>query len=1055
MSVITKAGHGFSPDDPIYFGNLVPSDCGIVEGQTYYVLTVPTADTFTFSETIGGAEFALTFDITDGIVASLATYTPVSDGVMDPPDPVPTPTDPTLTSAEVSGIVRLRVNLNDTAEAKVRLWEVQITTKYFTPDPADPQPAPDDVEHWVWTTPHTYSLPQGSTELSIPALGSTVYAVRVRAEDVYGNQSAYSGEVTHTTVAGSDSLSAALAAISNAVDGRVIDGTNITENAITSFHVDARSISATALESILILSSLIYAGDPDSRHVEIDETGIRLVDAGGDLVVNIPTDPEQPVFFKGEVVAESFSSQTSNDLSGTVDVTGDAVVTLANGVSAPTVPPTVTPSVDSFALAVTPSGSPTGLNWAGGAFYFGLDPATGYVADIISAAGARLGRVPATGSTTTSTATLGSTSHVSDSAKATSDNAESQFATPLTMPRDGRITKVSVYLAGYTGDAEVRNCVWNSSGSLLGRTPKYTAASRAFANGNSDKYNKDITTISVSSGQTIRVGAMLVSDTDAWQWDRDDGAGKTTYIGSGEDFDPLQGIVTDSSHKPNVYITYEYDVDTRLETAPMIAACSDGTYIYTLDTNGVVWKYEDDSDVYAHVAHSSVQTAITGTKSKAGMFYDATAGELIITTTTGTGAGVYPKLVRVNTSTLAVSSTVYTATTGPTFSGTTDTFRGGARLNDPLNGSTPTYWLATTGAAYAYTFSGVDLTYVADRDFGTAASMGDGLTHDGTNFRGYDSATPAKVWTFSNWDWTTDPATYYFAYAWYDSAGTTHETAISPRTLATLRRRERVTLSQPGIPTGGADDPDNVRIYFKPAASDPGAGGLKLQLTDNLTSRVFTTYASGGAADGGGTAFPAGSPASIKSSATGWTLKGNGVINREGTAFPGSPATGDHYYRSDLGMEFRYDGTRWLSSQLFSMSPDLFTAGAASVTGIISATTVAYRRTWSPALQGGTDIWLEDWHCSFFINGGTALGASHKWVITLASIRDTNGTADTVATINIDSGSSTVVRRLSATINARLNNGTVHDWLQTTATKTGTPGTYQGFDQITYRIVAT
>ena len=38
-----------------------------------------------------------------------------------------------------------------------------------------------------------------------------------------------------------------------------------------------------------------------------------------------------------------------------------------------------------------------------------------------------------------------------------------------------------------------------------------------------------------------------------------------------------------------------------------------------------------------------------------------------------------------------------------------------------------------------------------------------------------------------------------------------------------------------------------------------------------------------------------------------------------GTSFPGSPATGDRFWRSDRAIEYYYDGTRWLSTQLHSM----------------------------------------------------------------------------------------------------------------------------------------
>lgn len=42
---------------------------------------------------------------------------------------------------------------------------------------------------------------------------------------------------------------------------------------------------------------------------------------------------------------------------------------------------------------------------------------------------------------------------------------------------------------------------------------------------------------------------------------------------------------------------------------------------------------------------------------------------------------------------------------------------------------------------------------------------------------------------------------------------------------------------------------------------------------------------------------------------------GNGVVIwNAGTSFPASKATGDRYWRTDLGLEFYWDGTRWLST---------------------------------------------------------------------------------------------------------------------------------------------
>ncbi len=159
------------------------------------------------------------------------------------------------------------------------------------------------------------------------------------------------------------------------------------------------------------------------------------------------------------------------------------------------------------------------------------------------------------------------------------------------------------------------------------------------------------------------------------------------------------------------------------------------------------------------------------------------------------------------------------------------------------------------------------------------------------------------------------------------------------------------------IPTGGADDPDKVRIYFKPNATDPGAGNFKLQVTDALTARYSTTYDSTGAADGAGTAFPAGTAAIVAPAVTGWQLKGDGSMRASplqigvntdvylrrsaaktltvdsdgagttataidflgallrgfsGAAFPASPSTNDNFFHTTFHRWFMWNGTFWL-----------------------------------------------------------------------------------------------------------------------------------------------
>lgn len=53
--VFTKAGHGYAVNDPIVFSTTGALPTGLTAGTVYYVLTVPTSDTFTVSTSAGGS----------------------------------------------------------------------------------------------------------------------------------------------------------------------------------------------------------------------------------------------------------------------------------------------------------------------------------------------------------------------------------------------------------------------------------------------------------------------------------------------------------------------------------------------------------------------------------------------------------------------------------------------------------------------------------------------------------------------------------------------------------------------------------------------------------------------------------------------------------------------------------------------------------------------------------------------------------------------------------------------------------------------------------------
>jgi hypothetical protein len=235
------------------------------------------------------------------------------------------------------------------------------------------------------------------------------------------------------------------------------------------------------------------------------------------------------------------------------------------------------------------------------------------------------------------------------------------------------------------------------------------------------------------------------------------------------------------------------------------------------------------------------------------------------------------------------------------------------------------------------------------------------------------------------------------------------------------------------------------------------AGSLAVQNNLNVTNSITGADISlTGAANIGGAATVTGTltakAAANMSSTLGVTGKltlGN-VVAMGGTAFPGSPADNDLYYRTDLDLLFFYNGTRWLSAEIFSTDLGAIKDGAPY------AASQTFACVQAASLHGGSDLFVLRIDAGFAVNsGGTALSASHKWVLDILATRDGTTTNDTVGSISIDSGASGVWRTLAATVNALLNNGTTHVVLRLDLTKTGTPGTLLPSARVLYRVVAT
>jgi hypothetical protein len=177
-----------------------------------------------------------------------------------------------------------------------------------------------------------------------------------------------------------------------------------------------------------------------------------------------------------------------------------------------------------------------------------------------------------------------------------------------------------------------------------------------------------------------------------------------------------------------------------------------------------------------------------------------------------------------------------------------------------------------------------------------------------------------------------------------------------------------------------------------------------------------------------------------------------GLLVTGGTVFPGSPVADDLYYRTDRGEWFRYDGTRWRCA----INHEYAVPAGLRAHLPLSATVASDSISAVPSLEGGSDIWLIGVDFRFQVaSGGTALSGSHKWVATFKKGVDGSATETTIATVNVDSGSSGVWRAIDTAIGALMNSGTTHRVFTGTLTRTGTPGDlYYGW-LVKYNHVAT
>lgn len=163
---------------------------------------------------------------------------------------------------------------------------------------------------------------------------------------------------------------------------------------------------------------------------------------------------------------------------------------------------------------------------------------------------------------------------------------------------------------------------------------------------------------------------------------------------------------------------------------------------------------------------------------------------------------------------------------------------------------------------------------------------------------------------------------------------------------------------------------------------------------------------------------------------------------QKGTSFPGSPSSGDQYFRTDLGLDCYYDGTRWLTKTEYQIP--FYTIGDMPAT----ATGTKFNGVADNSQAG---MYLTRMVNTIFVNPSN--DSTHYWTVQVQW-----NTAGAVPT-NIGSAISTQGLSASSfletntTINAALS--TTAKSFSIVATKVSTAGTAYIFTLLWYRLIVT
>ncbi len=160
-----------------------------------------------------------------------------------------------------------------------------------------------------------------------------------------------------------------------------------------------------------------------------------------------------------------------------------------------------------------------------------------------------------------------------------------------------------------------------------------------------------------------------------------------------------------------------------------------------------------------------------------------------------------------------------------------------------------------------------------------------------------------------------------------------------------------------------------------------------------------------------------------------------------GTSMPGAPATNQRVTRTDLGLDFYYDGTRWVTVELFHEPFQ----GATSNGIVGSPATVGYLPMWHTDF----DLWVDSIHATTYVvatNNGSLF-----WTVQYS--KNTNAAAQTsIGSFNTSADTQANYVTHKVAVGAAVVQPT-NKVIDVTVTKTSTPGALYVFSTLVYRLI--